>query len=75
MTAARRELTALRDAVSCVVGFAELVAADAGAPAAAHAAWVDALEANALELLVGFARLEAALAADAQAAATSAGGS
>jgi hypothetical protein len=66
------ELDALRDAVSCVVGFAELLAAEAGRPAGPHAAWVAALEANARELLIGFARLERALA---QAAAASAGGS
>jgi hypothetical protein len=75
-TAASTELNALRDAVSCVVGFAELLAAEAGEPAAPVAAWTCALEANAHELLTGFARLERALAVQAATVApVSAGGS
>jgi hypothetical protein len=73
---ASAELNALRNAVTCVVGFAELLVAEAGGQAPPDAAWLGALEANGRELLAGFARLERALrTVEAQAAATSAGGS
>jgi hypothetical protein len=73
---ASAELDALRNAVTCVVGFAELLAAEAGGPIGPDAAWLGVLEANGRELLAGFARLERALrTVEAQAAATSAGSS